>query len=74
MSQALQIDTRIAELLQWSAGTGQPLPMPVAAILTAEDAGLVVDLETGETSAEGWATAFLSELLGPEGTPEDGAQ
>jgi len=44
----MTIDTRAAELMVWEIETGQPLPMGIPEILAAEDAGLVVDLETGD--------------------------
>jgi len=40
-------DTRAGELLAWEAETGRTLPATVAEILALEDAGHVVDLETG---------------------------
>lgn len=44
----MTIDTRAGELLAWEVETGRTLPMPIPDILAAEDAGLIVDLETGE--------------------------
>lgn len=67
MSTDFSIDTRIAELLQWQADTGQELPLPVSAILTAEDNGLVVDLDTGEIHGGNWATEWLADLLAGDG-------
>ena len=40
-------DARAGELLAWSAATGLQLPLSVPEILALEDAGHVVDLETG---------------------------
>ena len=58
-------DSRAGELLAWEAETGQPLPATVAEILAIEDAGGVVDLESGQV----WrnvtieATAALEALI-----------
>ena len=43
-------DPRAGELFDWQLTTGRPLPMPITAILAHEDAGLVVDLVTGEVT------------------------
>lgn len=40
-------DRRRDELVAWAQETGKPLPMPSKVIVTLEDAGAVVDLETG---------------------------
>ena len=44
----MTIDTRAGELLAWEIESGRPLPMGIPEILAAEDAGLIVDLDTGE--------------------------
>lgn len=40
-------ERRRGELAAWSQETGTALPMPSKVIVTLEDAGAVVDLETG---------------------------
>lgn len=45
--QAASKERRRGELVAWSQETGRPLPMPSKVIVTLEDAGAVVDLETG---------------------------
>jgi hypothetical protein len=45
--QAAREERRRHELVAWSRETGQPLPMPSKVIVTLEDAGAVVDLESG---------------------------
>lgn len=42
------MDPRVQELLEWVAQQDRPLPMPIAEILAFEDAGCMVDLETGQ--------------------------
>lgn len=42
------MDSRVQELLEWVAQQDRPLPMPIAEILELEDAGCMVDLETGQ--------------------------
>ena len=44
----MTIDTRAGKLLAWEIESGRPLPMGIPEILAAEDAGLIVDLDTGE--------------------------
>lgn len=46
----LQIDWRLAELLEWQREEQRPLPLPVDLILWLEDRGFVVDLLTGCTA------------------------
>jgi len=41
------MDPRVQELLDWCAEQDRPLPMAIAEILELEDAGCMVDLETG---------------------------
>lgn len=41
-------DPRRLELLDWSAMTRRPLPRPASEIVALEDAGHVVDLQTGD--------------------------
>lgn len=45
--QAAREERRRGELVAWSQETGRPLPLPSKVIVTLEDAGAVVDLETG---------------------------
>lgn len=45
--QAASQERRRGELVAWSQETGKPLPLPSKAIATLEDAGAMVDLETG---------------------------
>jgi hypothetical protein len=45
--QATREQRRLQELIDWSKESGKPLPMTPAAVLVFEDAGAVVDLETG---------------------------
>lgn len=40
-------DTRIAELLEWAESEGRELPLRPETIIALEDAGAVVDLDTG---------------------------
>ena len=40
-------ERRRSELVAWAQETGKPLPMPSKVIVTLEDAGAIVDLETG---------------------------
>ena len=47
---AAEIVNRRADLLAWSAETGQPLPLPADYIVRLELAGYVVNLETGRRS------------------------
>lgn len=57
-------DTRAGELLAWSVETGLPLPMTVEEILRLEDAGHVVDLESGWVIAGGGAMAVEGTVIG----------
>ncbi len=41
------MDVRKSELLAWECETGRQLPLPADVILALEDAGAVVDLDTG---------------------------
>lgn len=41
------MDVRKSELLAWECETGRQLPLPADVILVLEDAGAVVDLDTG---------------------------
>lgn len=45
--QAASEERRRGELTAWTQETAKPLPMPSKVIVTLEDAGAVVDLETG---------------------------
>ena len=42
------MDPRVQELLDWCAEQDRPLPMSIAEILELEDAGCMVDLDTGD--------------------------
>lgn len=44
------MDARHSELLAWECETGRQLPYSAEYILAAEDAGAVVDLDTGEVT------------------------
>lgn len=43
-----KLDSRVHDLLAWMAETGKKLPCSIKTILAYEDAGFVIDLETGE--------------------------
>lgn len=51
-------DPRIADLRQWAAETGQPLPYSPQFIICVENLGHVVDLETGDITM--WVNALPS--------------
>lgn len=57
-------DTRAGELLAWSAETGLPLPLPIEEILQIEDAGHVVDLESGGVIVDGGAMLVEGTVIG----------
>lgn len=42
------MDPRVQDLLEWCAQNDRPLPMSINEILAFEDAGCMVDLETGD--------------------------
>jgi hypothetical protein len=55
------LDPRVTELLDHQFVTGLPLPLPIAAILSWEDAGAIVDLDTGDIFAS--EQAWLDHLV-----------
>ena len=63
-----EYDTRAGELLAWEVETGRPLPATVAEILALEDAGHVVDLDSGRIILNGrWmhvSATVIGEALG----------
>jgi hypothetical protein len=56
-------DARAQELLDWVAETGLPLPLPILDILSIEDDGEFVDLDTGKIcNGDDWVADWLAEL------------
>lgn len=55
---------RLQEILDWSRETGNPLPMTADAVLAFEDAGAVVDLETGWISWPNGINVWGGNLVG----------
>lgn len=57
-------DRRAGEMLAWSAETGLPLPWSVAEIVAIEDAGHVVDMESGDILLDGVTVGFVGTVIG----------